>query len=269
MTARPGTGVPSIPVEGDRLDEDQIALVIRRASELDGQTMPGHGGLDLVVLEQAAVEAGLSRESIRRAVAELRAGTLVLDGDAARGRRGRRANARPTTLTVQRCVPGPGDAVDDILRRFLDKELFHLQRDFGTRSTWTRRQDVGARVRISYDKTLHRRLRLRDAEQVEIAVVEEPGSDGRSVLVKMTVDVRPLRRVHRVAVGKGAVVGGAAALVGLAVLTTPEALVVMPVAAGSAIAAGHAIGSSRYRSQVVEVETALEGFLDGVERRPR
>src|SRR5437763_13338546 len=66
-------------VEGERLDEDQIALVIRRASELDGQVLAGQAGLDLVLLEQAAVEAGLSRQSVRRAVAELRAGTLALD----------------------------------------------------------------------------------------------------------------------------------------------------------------------------------------------
>ncbi len=252
-------------MDGDRLDEEQIALVIRRATELDGQTLAGQAGLDLVLLEQAAVEAGLSRESVRRAVAELRAGTLALDpGPPRRGR----ARLGPSTVTVDRCVPGPAAAVDDILRRFLEKELFHLRRDFGTHSTWSRRQDVGARVRISYDKSVHRRLRLRDAEQVEIAVVEEPGSDDRLVLVKMAVDVRPLRRVHRVALGKGAALGAGAALAGLAVLTTPEALVAMPVAAAGGVAAGHAIGSSRYRSLVDEVRTALEGFLDGVERRP-
>src|SRR5206468_290554 len=103
---------------------------------------------------------------------------------------------------------------------------------------------------------------------VDIAVVEEPGSDGRSVLVKMAVDVRPLRRVHRVAVGKGAAMGAGVALVGVALLTTPEALVAMPLAAASGVTAGHFVGASRFRSLVGDVETALEGFLDGVERRP-
>ncbi|HEX3622663.1 MAG TPA: hypothetical protein VHT97_10135 [Acidimicrobiales bacterium] len=253
-------------MDGDRLDEDQIALVIRRATELDGQTLAGQSGLDLVLLEQAAVEAGLSRQSVRRAVAELRAGTLAVEpGDS--GHR-RRARLGPSTVTVDRCVPGPAAEVDAILRQFLQRELFHLQRDLGAHSAWSRRQDVGARVRISYDKSIHRRLRLRDAEHVDIAVVEEPGSDGRLVVVKMAVDVRPLRRVHRVALGKGVVAGGALAAVGLAVLTTPEALVAMPVAAGAGVAAGHAIGSSRYRSLVDEVTVALEGFLDGIERRP-
>jgi hypothetical protein len=255
-------------VEGDRLDEDQIALVIRRATELDGQTHAGQAGLDLVLLEQAAVEAGLSRESVRRAVAELRAGTLSVDAGRDDGARRPRTRLGPSSVTVARCVPGPAADVDGILRRFLAKELFDLRRDLGTHSTWTRRQDVGARVRISYDRSMHRRLRLRDAEQVEIAVVEEPGSDDRLVVVKMTVGVRPLRRVHRVALGKGVVVGGGAAIAGLALLTTPEALVAVPVVAASGLAAGHAIGTSRYRSLVDDVRTALEGFLDGVERRP-
>jgi hypothetical protein len=257
--------VRSDPVDGDRLDEDQIALVIRRASELDGQVLAGQAGLDLVLLEQAAVEAGLSRQSVRRAVAELRAGTLALDPGPSRARR--RPSIGPPALTVQRCVPGPASAVDRILRTFLQQELFHLRRDLGAHSSWTRRQDVGARVRTSYDKSIHRRLRLRDAEQVEIAVVEEPGSDGGRVLVKMTVDIRPLRRVHRVAVGKGAALGAVAALGGLALLGAPEALVVGPAVVASGVAAGHAVGSSRYRAQADETLTAVEGFLDGVERR--
>ena len=263
MTGAAGAGVPSVPVDGEPLDQDQIALVIRRASELDGQDLGGRPGLDLDLLEQAAAEAGLSRESLRRAVAELRAGTLAADAVPAR----RRGGLGPSTVTVDRCLPGPAAEVDGILRRFLHKELFSLRRDFGSRSIWARRQDVGARVRTSYDKSIHRRLRLRDSEQVEIAVVAEPGSDDRLVLARVTVDLRPLRRAHRVAVGQGAAVGAVAAAAGLALLSTPEALVAVPVAAASGLAAGHAIGSSRYRSLVDEVRTGLEGFLDGVERR--
>jgi hypothetical protein len=251
-------------VEGDRLDEDQIALVIRRATELDGQSPAGQPGLDLVLLEEAAVEAGLSRESVRRAVAELRAGALRDES----GPPSRRASLGPTTLTVARCVPGPFSEVNDILRRFLAKEQFHLRRDFGTSSTWTRRQDVGARVRVQYDKSIHRRLLLREAEQVEMAVVDEPGDKGM-VMVKLTVDVKSLRRAHRVAVGQGAGVGATAAGMGLLLLGMPEALVVVPAAAASGVAVGHRVGVRRYRSSVEDLETALEGFLDGIERRGR
>ena len=250
-------------MDGDRLDEDQIALVIRRATELDGQSPAGQPGLDLVLLEEAAVEAGLSRESVRRAVAELRAGALRVDADPP----ARRASLGPTTLTVARCVRGPFPPVNDILRRFLAKEQFHLRRDFGTSSTWTRRQDVGARVRIQYDKSIHRRLLLRDAEQVEMAVVDEPGGAGM-VMVKLTVDVKSLRRAHRVAVGQGAGAGAVAAGVGL-ILGMPEALVIVPAAAASGVGIGHRVGVRRYRRSVEDLETALEGFLDSVERRGR
>lgn len=251
-------------MEGDRLDDEQIALVIRRASELDGQSPAGQPGLDLALLEEAAVEAGLSRESVRRAVAELRAGALALDA----GAPSRRTGLGPPSLTVTRCVPGPFAAVDDIFRRFLAKEQFHLRRDFGTSSTWTRRQDVGARMRVQYDKSIHRRLMLRDAEQVELAVVEEPGDRGM-VMVKLTVDVTSLRRAHRVALGQGASAGAVAAGVGLVLFGMPEAAVVVPAATGAGVALGHRHGVNRYRDMVADVETALEGFLDGVERRNR
>jgi hypothetical protein len=248
-------------VEGDRLDDEQIALVIRRATELDGQSPDRQPGLDLELLEEAAVEAGLSRESVRRAVAELRAGALAVDS-ASPSRR----TALAPTLTVARCVPGPFAAVDDILRRFLAKEQFHLRRDFGTSSLWTRRQDVGARVKVKVDRSVHRRLLLRDAEQVELAVVDEPGDRGM-VMVKLTVDVTSLRRAHRVAVGQGASAGVVLAGVGLALFGMPVEAVAVPAALGAGVALGHQRGVSRYRDMVADVETALQGFLDGVERR--
>ncbi|MDQ6724819.1 MAG: hypothetical protein M3066_01380 [Actinomycetota bacterium] len=259
-----GAALPSDAVHGDRLDEDQIALVLRRATELDGQAHAGQAGLDLVRLEEAAVEAGLSRQSVRRAVAELRAGALGVDS---RGET-RRSGLGPTTLTVSRCVPGPARVVDDILRRFLQREQFHLRRDFGNNSSWDRRQDMRAKVRVSLDKSVHRRLVLREIEHAEIAVVEEPGSDGGVVMVKLAVDARPLRRAHRVAVGRGAAVGVVATLGGLAMFGAVDALILLPVATGSGVAVGHVVGSSRCRSGVDDLETALEGYLDGLERRP-
>ena len=249
-------------MDGDHLDDEQIAQVLRRASELDGQAPAAQPGLDLVLLEDAAVEAGLSRESVRRAVAELRAGTLRADD----GPPARRVSLGPTSLVVARCVPGPFGAVDGILRRFLATEQFHLRRDFGTTSTWTRRQDVRARVKVQYDKSIHRRLVLRETEQVELAVVEEPGDRGM-VMVKLAVDVKPLRRSHRVAVGQGLGAGVAAAGVGAVALGMPEAAVMLPAAAASGVALGHRMGVNRYRSRVDDLESALEGFLDSVERR--
>ncbi|MCA1693173.1 MAG: hypothetical protein LC733_13640 [Actinobacteria bacterium] len=59
------------------LNQEQIALVLRRAAELDRETAcPPGTGLDEISLEHAAVEAGISPLSVRRALAELRAGVL-------------------------------------------------------------------------------------------------------------------------------------------------------------------------------------------------
>lgn len=254
------------PSEGERLDREQIALVLRRATELDGQLGPDPSGLDLSSLEEAAVEAGLTRESVRRAVAELKAGAL------APGRPGGAtpAGLGPAVLTVSRSMPGPAPVVDAILRRFLAKEQFRIRRDFGQASSWDRRRDVPARVRVSLDRGVSHRFVLRQVRHVEIAVVEEPGSAGGRVMVKLAVDVAPLRRSHRVAVAQGAGLGltATAAAVGLAGIGMPEALVALPAITGSGAAAGHLLGRSKFRSGVSDLETALEGFLDGVERRP-
>jgi hypothetical protein len=199
---------------------------------------------------------------VRRAVAELRAGALAADAE----RRGRRTALGPPTLTVSRCVPGPLAAVDDLLRRFLAKEQFHLRRDFGTTSMWARRQDVGARVKVQVDRSVHRRLLLRDAEHVELAVVEEPGERGM-VMVKLTVDVGSLRRAHRVAVTKGTTAGAAVAVGGLLLFGMPVEAIVVPGALAGGAAVGHRRGVRQYRDMVADVATALEGFLDSVERR--
>lgn len=266
MTVPPRPALPSMRVDGDRVDEEQIALVLRRATELDGQVHAGQAGLDLVLLEEAAVEAGLSRESVRRAVAELRAGALTSRPE---GPATKRSALGPATVTVSRRVPGPRRVVDDIMRRFLHHEQFHLRRDFGTSSSWDRRQDMRARVRVSLDRGVHRRLLLREIGHVEIAVVEEPGSHGGVVMVKLAIDARPLRRAHRVAVGRGAAFGVAAAAGGLAMFGIPDALLILAGATGSGVAVGHAVGSSRYRSGVGDLEIAVEGYLDGIERRHR
>ena len=123
-----------------------------------------------------------------------------------------------------------------------------------------------SRVRVSLDKSLYRRMLLRDADQVEIGVAEEPGDRGM-VMVRLAVDVKSLRRGHRLAVGRGVGVGAAVGALGLALFGMPESLIIVPAAAASGGGAGHLIGSARYRSTVEDLRISLEGFLDGVERR--
>jgi hypothetical protein len=64
-------------VSRDEISTDEAAAVFRRAAELDLRSSAAPGrALDLAALEQAGLEAGLSRDAIRQAVAEVKAGTL-------------------------------------------------------------------------------------------------------------------------------------------------------------------------------------------------
>src|SRR5947207_2461354 len=61
----------------DQVSNDEAAAVFRRAAELDVRRQTGDTrSLDLAALEQAGVEAGLSRDSIRQALAEIKAGSV-------------------------------------------------------------------------------------------------------------------------------------------------------------------------------------------------
>jgi hypothetical protein len=242
------------------LSQEQIALVLRRAAQLDLESCPPGTGLDVVALEQAAAEAGISTPSVRRALAELRAGLLE------RPPPPRRAWLGPPTLTVCRTLPGPAVTVQHELHRFLARELFELRRDFGPRTAWVARRGLDARVRRTLDRSVQRRLLLRDVQFVELSVVDEPGSEGGRVLVRLDIDVRAMRRTQGKVAGGGAALGG-----GIAALTAGlvgiDPVLLLSTAAGAGIAAGgHRAGSALYRNRVGEIESAVAGMLDRLER---
>ena len=247
-------------MHGD-FSQEEIALVLHRAAELDRETScQPNTGLDVVALEQVAGEAGISPQSVRRAVAELRAG--VLDHRPPR----RRTLLGPPALTLCRTVPGPVAAVEQQLSRFLARELFELRRDFGERTVWVPRRGLDARVRRSIDRGVQRRLILREVQQVELTVVDEPGSDGERVLVRLEVDVREIRRKQGRVAGTAAAVGGGVAAVS-AGLAGIDPVLFATTAGGAGIAVlGHRVGGAVYRGRVGDIESGLGGVLDRLER---
>ena len=252
-------------MDGERLTDEETALVLRRAAELDQQPPGRPDGLDPATVEEAAVEVGLSRESVRRALAELRLGTL--SPDAGRSRRAARFLG-PGTVALSRAVPAPADDVEAGVEEFLERQLFRVVRHVGTRSLWAPREDLKASVQRSIDRKIQRRLVLGDVCRISLAVVPEPGAAERS-LVHLELDVRDVRRASAGMVVTGSVVG-AAALGGSLIVAGLDPLTVAAVPAGVAAAvAGHRIGSSHYRSRVTALETALHGMLDGLERPSR
>jgi hypothetical protein len=250
-------------VDGDRLDDAEVSLVLRRAAELDHRPASRSPGVDLAAVEEAAAEVGLSPASVRQAVAELRAGALAPEAAP-----GRRVLGRPT-LTVVRTVPGPAPAVSAWLHGFLARQLFCLRRDHGGHSHWERRDDLAAAVRRGLDLLRERRLVLREVHRLDAVVVEEPGGDGDRVVVRLELDVRHARRSQTTLLASGGAVG--AAVVGgtlMAAGLDPALLVAGPLGGGIA-AAGHGAGAWLYRRQVEELTLAAEGVLDRLERRAR
>lgn len=251
-------------VDGESLTDEETAVVLRRAAELDHELSLQPGGLDTATLEEAAVEAGLSRESVRRALAELRVGAL----DALVAGRPTKATRLlgPGTLVVRRSVPGGAAAAESSVREFLERQLFRVRRDVHGRSMWTPREDLKASVQRSVDSHVQRRLVLGDVCDVHLAVVDEPGPGPERCLVHLELNVREIRRAHGAWVAAGAVVGagavgGSLMLAGL----DPLAAAAVPLGAGTVVA-GHRLGSGLYRRRVRELETAVHGLLDGLER---
>ncbi|MFN2608562.1 MAG: hypothetical protein ABR511_11840 [Acidimicrobiales bacterium] len=244
------------------LTEEQVALVLHRAAEID-HPEPGADLVAVAAVEEAAVEAGLSREAVRRALAELAAGALDPGGSLGPPRLG-----GCPTLVVRRSVPGPARAVSALVDDFLTGQLFEQRRVTGDWARWARREDLSARVKRSVDKSVQRKVVLRDARWVDVAI-GTPGPDADEALVRLEVDMAPLRRPHHALVAWGAGLGAAATGIGvLAAGVHPATVAAVPAATVGLGSAGHGIGLRRFRRQVDDLETALEGFLDRVERRP-
>lgn len=257
-----GAGWRSVSSQGMDLSDQEVALVLRRAAELDLSLDEDGPGLDVAVVEESAVEAGLSRQSVQTALAELRMGML----QPARAVEPARRLLGPAVLTVRRTVPGPEADVAARLRAYLSRELFRARRERGGMSSWSRRDDLGASVRRTVDKTLSKRLSLTEVRGVEVGVTTEPGSDRRRVLVVMRADVSGICRDRGAWIATGGTAG--AAMVGgsvlLGALVDPLLFLTAPAGAGAA-AAGYGIGVRCYRTRVDAIQVALEALLDDLE----
>lgn len=250
-------------VDGDGLTDDETARVLRRAAELDSETRADPIALDPATVEEVAVEAGLSRASVRRALAELHLGTLAAPPA---GRRARRAPLfGPDIVAVRRAVAAPAPAVEALVHEYLEGQLFRVVRDVGGRSVWSPRADLKAAVQRAIDRKIQRRLVLGDVCRIQAAVTAEPGVNRSLVLLE--VNIREVRRASGQMVLAGSAVG-AAALGGSLLLAglDPVTVVAVPAAVGTAYA-GHRLGTAHYRLRVNDIQTALQGTLDALDGR--
>lgn len=241
------------------LTHEQVAEVLARAAELDA--VSGSSSLlpELVmpsVVEEAAVEAGLSRRAVRQAMAELVAVRPGLP-------QGSTPEPTDDTLSVVRRVPGDVDDVRAEVERYLRRQVFGQQRIFESGSRWVPRTGVAASIRRTVDPGGHQHLEA--VRAVDLQVVPDPAHDGH-VVVRLDLDVTPIR--HR---RTGVVAGGAATGVAvggtLVVLNGIEMILLGgPVGVGIA-AAGWWGGRHLARRSVLEIDVAVNGFLDRLEHR--
>jgi hypothetical protein len=244
----------SDPAHPPRLTSDQVALVLRRAAELDAllATPAGDDGYDPVAVEEAAREVGLSPAAVRQAVAELRVGALPVPG-------ANRRPARPVRsrmVTQQRLVEVPPPSVHASVDRFMRTQMFELRRRAGDRSLYRPRSDLVASLRRGLD--FAGVIRLDGLRTVSVTAVEAD----EMTLVRVEAELTTSRA--------NAVAGGAAAGTSVALLTGmlgaivgEVALVVGALPAGAAIGAGSVrVAEARWRKRRDDVAEALGSLLD-------
>jgi hypothetical protein len=236
------------------LSEDQVAMVLRRAAELERRE-PGREGLTPAAeVEAIAAEVGLSRDAVGRALAEVRAG--VLAEPPRPGTLDRLIG--PGELVIERVVGGEAGFVGARLERFFASQLFQLRRRMGARFYWEHARGVLPGLRRTLD--LSSRYAFPREAELESMVLELPGDDAR-VLVRIALHLKAARRDRMSSAGVGTLVGAGVAALGIAAGTMPtEALLVL---AGSTTAAGSvARARRRYLADVDTAACALERFLD-------
>lgn len=238
----------------DRLRDDEVARVLRRAAELDASSALAPApddGLPVAALEAAAAEVGLSPAAVRLAVAELRAGAL---DDAAP------AGAEAAAIVCARVVPADPVSVLDSVGRYLSGQAFARARDRGTEQVWRPREDLVATLRRKFDWAAA--IRLRSVSEVVVRAVEVEGG----TLVRLVARLEGgVVFAPRIGAGVGAVVGLAGVGAAGAILGDP--LVLAGAAGAGAVGgtAGWRVGRRVRASQRHRVAEAIDGLLDELE----
>lgn len=224
---------------------EQAAAVFRRAAEIDQRgNANGRSSLDLAALEQAGVEAGISRDAIHQALAEVRAGGVL-------------PVVRRPDAVVARTLNMTAKELDHEVEHFMRRQRFRVLRRLDDRTIWVRDRSMGANIIRMVD--FNQRIVLREVNQVTTCVVEVPSE--RRAHVRFDLDLTPVRRGwYSVPWVAGAV--GAAGVSVAATLGTPLELIA--AAPGAVALAGGAFAGARmgFRSSVRRSALGIERFLD-------
>lgn len=251
-------------MSSSRLSHPEVELVLRRAAELENSkrasTPAADDGLTQEDLVRLGEEAGLSPESVARALAEWRRDALTSSEPP---RAGLADVIGPSQLVVTREVPGGVDAIARSLERFMSGQLMVMRRHHGDRIEWEKARGLWPGLARSLD--FARRYTFGPVSRVETLVVDEGA--GRSSIT-FRIDLTDVRRSQwaRV-VGYTAAPALVLGTFGSAVGTPVEAL---GVAAGAGASFGAVLlwRERRRAAQLREtVQLGVERFLDLVVQR--
>jgi hypothetical protein len=258
----------------DRLNSDEVALVLRRAADLEAHTAgrAADDGFDAAAVEEAAREVGLSPIAVRQALAELHTGALATD------RRRRPGRSHPSIVQVARLVPCPPEAVHGTADRYFQKQTLELRRRQDQTTLYRQRRDMAASLRRGLDFNGAIRLEGVNTLTMTTAPVGPVGSGdpvgdegeghGGRCMVRFEAELRGRTVMTTVANGIGLTVAGMTGMTGL-FFTTPATAAAMALSAGAGVALGGlAIGRSWWRRRREEVTEVLGGLLDSFEERP-
>ncbi len=236
------------------LTADELAAVVRRASQLDAVGPDIHPDLDVDDAREVLREAGVSPASAEQALAEWRAGQL---GVVAPPPITAPARLSPVVV-VERTVPLEPAELRQTLDRMLRRQWFTGGRSFGPATAeWLPRSGMFADMRRRFD--VRGTLLLHEVGRLRLDV--QPGRSGTS-LVRLTADLGNLRsRLVGSMVGLPAAAGATVSLVGIP--TSAPELIASGLPIGLVVAGGGYLGASRtLERRRAAIEENLHILLD-------
>jgi hypothetical protein len=272
---RPGSGddgTVAADSHPDRLNSDEVALVLRRAADLEAHTAgrATDDGFDAAAVEEAALEVGLSPAAVRQALAELQTGALAVD-------RGRRPSRRsdPSIVQAARLIPCPPEVVHSHADRYLHKQTFEARRRQDQVTLYRQRRDMAASLRRGLN--FNGAIQLEGVRAVTLTITpvgaaatngdDSGGPTGGRCMVRLVSELRGRAEMYSLVGFCGAAVAGTFGLLGL-LFSAPSVVVGALVAGAGVTLGGLAIGRGWWRRRRTRVAETLDSLLDSLEQRP-
>ncbi len=246
---------PQPPAPQTSLTPDELAAVVRRATELDTPRPVDGPDLELEDARLVLREAGVSPAAASQALEEWRRGEIAVAPPPPLPDPGGRLSP---VVVVERLVPLEPAAVKASLDAVLRRQLFTRGRQFGAAGAeWVPKSGLFADLRRRLD--MRGTLLLDEVSRLRLEVA--PAKPGTSS-VRLTADLGALRsRLLTGMVGLPAAAGATVSLIGIPT-TTPE-LIASGLPIGLALAGGGYVGASRsMERRRAHLEEALHIILD-------